>query len=175
MIARFATWNEVVGLPTAARPGQRVDRRPAHTRNIALDTQQRDNALTEQELTTIHCHYRGAAADEITNNTTRAGPLAADALTLAKCFRKHETMILRFIVDLAVPGTYNQSECNVRPVKIQQPTSGGAWHTLTGIADFAVVQPHLSTATKWGVDTLDVCTQLFTTDAWLPPAAAEPC
>ena len=132
------------------------------------------DTLTDQELTTIHRHYRGATAAGITHNTARAGPLAADALTLAKRFRKHETMILRFVVDLAVPWTNNQAERDVRPVKIQQRTSGGAWRTLAGIADFAVVQSYLSTATKWGLDTLDVLTQLFTTGAWLPPAA-QPC
>ena len=83
-------------------------------------------------------------------------------------------MILRFVVDLAVPWTNNQSERDVRPAKIQQRTSGGCWRTLTGVADFAVVQSYLSTASKWGLDSLDVLTQLFTTGAWLPPTAA-PC
>ena len=80
-------------------------------------------------------------------------------------------MILRFVADLAVPFTNNQSERDIRPAKIQQRTSGGCWRTLTGLADFAVVQSYLSTATKWGLDSLDVLTQLFTTGAWLPPAA----
>ncbi|ETA01979.1 hypothetical protein CcI6DRAFT_02665, partial [Frankia sp. CcI6] len=35
----------------------------------------------------------------------------------------------------------------------------------------AVVQSYLSTATKWGLDTLDVLERLFTTGPWLPPAA----
>ena len=83
-------------------------------------------------------------------------------------------MILRFVADLAVPFTNNQAERDVRPVKIQQRTSGGAWRTLTGLADFAIVQSYLSTATKWGLEHFDVFHQLFTTGAWLPPAA-EPC
>jgi transposase len=115
-----------------------------------------------------------AAPPGVTDNSARAGPLAADALRLARRFRDHEDMILRFVVDLAVPWTNNQAERDVRPVKIQQRTSGGAWRTLTGIADFAVVQSYLSTATKWGLDTHDVLTQLFTTGAWLPPTPA-PC
>ncbi|MBV9483992.1 MAG: IS66 family transposase, partial [Acidobacteria bacterium] len=41
---------------------------------------------------------------------------------------------------------------------------------LTGLADFVIVQSYLSTATKWGLDTLDVLTQLFTGQPWLPPA-----
>ena len=83
-------------------------------------------------------------------------------------------MILRFVVDLAVPFTNNQAERDIRPVKVQQRTSGGAWRTLTGLADFAVVASYLSTATKWGLDSYDVLTRLFSTGAWLPPAA-EPC
>ncbi|MDQ4032824.1 MAG: IS66 family transposase [Actinomycetota bacterium] len=145
----------------------------AHDTATAARAAGRD-ALTEQELTTIRRHYRGATTAGITDNSARAGPLAADALRLARRFRKHETMILRFVVDLTVPWTNNQAERDVRPVKIQQRTSGGAWRTLAGIADFAIVQSYLSTATKWRLDTLDVLTQLFTTGAWLPPAA-EPC
>jgi transposase len=127
--------------------------------------------LDPEVLSTIRRRYRGATAKGISDNTARAGPLAADALTLATRFRRHEDMILRFVVDLAVPFTNNQSERDVRPAKIQQRTSGGCWRTLTGVADFAVVQSYLSTATKWGLDSHDVLTQLFTTGAWLPPAA----
>jgi transposase len=132
------------------------------------------DALAPETLRRIRNHYRGAVAKGITDNTPRAGPLARDALTLARRFRDHEDMILRFVVDLAVPFTNNQAERDLRPVKIQQRTSGGCWRTLAGIADFAVVQSYLSTATKWGLDTFDVLNQLFTTGAWLPPAP-EPC
>jgi transposase len=81
-------------------------------------------------------------------------------------------MILRFMVDLAVPFTNNQAERDVRPVKVQQRGSGGCWRTLAGLADFAVVQSYLSTATKWGLDTLDALTQLFEGTPWLPPDIA---
>jgi transposase len=127
--------------------------------------------LDPDVLTDIRRRYRGATTAGISDNTTRAGPLAADARTLARRFRNHEDMILRFVVDLAVPFTNNQSERDIRPAKIQQRTSGGCWRTLTGLADFAVVRSYLSTATKWGLDSFDVLTQLFTTGAWLPPAA----
>jgi len=103
--------------------------------------------------------------------TTRsAAPLAADARTLIRRFRRYEDMILRFATDLTVPFSNNLAERDVRPVKMQQRVPGGCWRTLQGLADFAVVQSYLSTATKWGLDTLDALTQLFTTDAWLPPA-----
>lgn len=85
-------------------------------------------------------------------------------------FGRHRDMILRFTVDLDVPFTNNTAELPARSVKVQQRTSGGCWRTLQGLIDFAVVQSYLSTATKWGVNTLDAMTRLFTTGPWLPPA-----
>ena len=127
--------------------------------------------ISRAVLADLQRRYRGAVAAGISDNRDRAGSLARDAHTLARRFRDHETMILRFMVDLAVPFTNNQAERDLRPIKIQQRTSGGCWRTLTGLADFAVVQSYLSTAGKWGLDSLDVLTRLFTTGAWLPPAA----
>ncbi|ONH22151.1 hypothetical protein BL253_36535 [Pseudofrankia asymbiotica] len=49
-----------------------------------------------------------------------------DARTLIGRMRRHEDMILRFAVDLAVPFTNNLAEAAARPVKVQQNTSGGA-------------------------------------------------
>lgn len=132
------------------------------------------DSLAPEILAGIRRRYRSAMHAGISDNTARAGPLARDALTLARRFRDHENMILRFVVDLAVPFTNNQSERDVRPAKIQQRTSGGCWRTLAGVADFAVMRSYLSTAAKWGLDSYDVLTQLFTTGAWLPPAA-QPC
>lgn len=132
------------------------------------------DSIAPHALLDIRRRYRGALYAGISDNTGRAGPLARDALTLARRFRDHEDMILRFVVDLAVPFTNNQSERDIRPTKIQQRTSGGCWRTLAGLADFAVVASYLSTATKWGLDSYDVLTKLFTTGAWLPPAPA-PC
>ena len=93
-----------------------------------------------------------------------------DGLTLARRFRDHDGMILRFATNLAVGFTSNQAERDVRPVKVQMRTSGGCWRTLEGLADFAIVQSCLSTAAKWGIDQLDALTQLFTDGPWLPAA-----
>ena len=130
--------------------------------------------LDEPTLTDLRRRYLGAYTAGLRDNQNRAGPLARDAAALARRFRDHQDMILRFVVDLAVPFTNNQAERDLRPVKIQQRTSGGTWRTLAGLADFAVVQSYLSTARKWGINSIDALTRLFTTGAWLPPAAA-PC
>ena len=57
----------------------------------------------------------------------------------------------------------------IRPVKVQQRSSGGCWRTIEGLADFAVVQSYLSTATKWGISKLDALRDLFNGQAWIPP------
>ena len=114
--------------------------------------------------------YRGAAAKGIADNQRRRSQLARDGLRLARRFGRHEAMILRFATDLSVDFTNNQSERDIRPVKVQQHASGGCWRTLQGLADFAIVWSYLSTAAKWGLDKLAVLRQLFTTGPWLPPA-----
>jgi transposase len=135
-----------------------------HARAAGAD--QLDTAVLNQ----IRNHYRGALAKGGTDNLGQPGALAEQARTLIRRFTRYQDMILRFATDLAVPFTNNVAERSVRPVKVQQRTSGGSWRTLQGLTDFAVVHSYLDTATKWGRDKLDVLHQLFTTGAWLPPA-----
>ena len=84
-------------------------------------------------------------------------------------------MILRFATrpDLDI-FTNNEAERTIRPVKVQQRSSGGAWRTLTGLAGFAIVQSYLSTAAKWDISKLDALRDLFHGHAWLPPGLEPP-
>jgi transposase len=127
--------------------------------------------LANEQLTRIRSWYRGAVAKGLADNAGKTTQIARDALTLARRFRDHEDMILRFTTDLAVGFTSNQAERDIRPVKVQQRTCAGTWRTILGLADFAIVQSYLSTAAKCGIDAL---TRLFTSGPWLPPAAAPP-
>jgi transposase len=127
-------------------------------------------ALDDAALAEIRSWYRGAVAKGIAGNQSRRSRAGKDGLRLARRFRDHQDMILRFTTDLAVGFTSNQAERDVRPVKVQMRASGGCWRTLEGLADFAVVQSYLSTAAKWGIDQLDALTQLFTDGPWLPNA-----
>ena len=130
--------------------------------------------LDEAQLAAIRARYRGAVAMGITGNQRKRTQTSKDGLRLARRFRDHEDMILRFTTDLTVGFTSNQAERDVRPVKVQMRTSGGCWRTLAGLADFAIVRFYLSTAAKWDIDALDALTQLFTGQPWLPPATAPP-
>lgn len=69
--------------------------------------------------------------------------------------------------------TNNEAERTVPPVKVAQRASGGCWRTLDGLADFAVVQSYLSTATKWGTTRIDALRGLFNGNPWMP-AGIEP-
>lgn len=141
------------------------------TNVAAHDARERGaDRLDQATLKQIRNHYRGALARGDTDNRGQHTTLASKARTLIARFRRYEDIILRFATDLSVPFTNNAAERACRSVKIQQRTSGGAWRTLAGLIDFAIVQSYLDTATKWGHDKLDALHQLFTTDAWLPPA-----
>ena len=126
--------------------------------------------LDQAVLAQIRNHYLGALAKGSTDNQHQRSTLATQARRLIKRFTRYQDMILRFAVDLTVPFTNNCAERAVRPVKVQQRTSGGSWRTLQGLIDFALVHSYLDTATKWRIDKLDALRQLFTTGAWLPPA-----
>jgi transposase len=86
--------------------------------------------------------YRALAADGLQDNQRRHTRAARDARRVARRFRDYEDLILRFITDLAVTEfTNNEAERSVRPVKVQQRSSGGGcWRTLEGLAEFAIVQ-----------------------------------
>ena len=129
-------------------------------------------SLSDADLASIRAWYRGAVAKGLADNQGKRAQIALDGARLARRFRDYEDMILRFATDLTVGFTSNQAERDIRPVKVQQRTSGGTWRTLLGLADFAVVQSYLSTTAKWGIDALDALTMLFTNGPWLPPAAA---
>ncbi len=126
--------------------------------------------LSDTALAEISAWYRGAVAKGITDNQHKRSQAGKDGRRLARRFRDHQDMILRFTTDLAIGFTSNQAERDVRPVKVQMRTSGGCWRTLEGLADFAIVQSYMSTAAKWGIDALDALTQLFTDGPWLPAA-----
>jgi transposase len=114
--------------------------------------------------------YRALATGSLAANLCRRTATAKDARRLARRFLGFEDMILRFAIrpDLGIFSN-NEAERTIRPAKVQQRSSGGCWRTLTGLAEFALVQSCLSTAAKWGISKLDALRDLFNSRAWLPP------
>ena len=128
------------------------------------------SALDAAVLEDLVTRYRALAAAGLAANLYRRTATAKDARRIARRFLAFEDLILRFATrpDLDI-FTNNEAERTIRPVKVQQRSSGGAWRTLTGLAGFAIVQSYLSTAAKWGISKLDALRDLFTGHAWLPP------
>jgi transposase len=114
--------------------------------------------------------YRELAAAGLAANLYRRTATAKDARRIARRFLGFEDLILRFATrpDLDIFSN-NEAERTIRPVKVQQRSSGGCWRTIDGLADFALVQSYLSTATKWGISKLDALRDLFNGRVWLPP------
>ena len=127
-------------------------------------------ALDAAVLDSLLTRYRAPAAAGLTANLYRRTATAKDARRIARRFLRFEDLILRFATrpDLDI-FTNNEAERTIRPVKVQQRSSGGCWRTLEGLADFAMVQSYLSTAAKWGISQLDALRGLFRGHTWLPP------
>ena len=130
-----------------------------------------ETALDPQVLADLTGRYRELAAAGLAANLYRRTATAGDARRIARRFLSFEDMILRFASrpDLDM-FTNNEAERTIRPVKVQQRSSGGCWRTIEGLADFAVTQSYLSTAAKWGIGKLDALRDLFNGHAWIPPA-----
>jgi len=128
------------------------------------------SALDPAVLDDLVTRYRALAAAGLAANLYRRTATAKDARRIARRFLGFEDMILRFATrpDLDI-FTNNEAEQTIRPVKVQQRSSGGSWRTLDGLADFAIIQSYLSTAAKWGLSKLDALRDLFNGHAWLPP------
>src|SRR6266851_167345 len=128
------------------------------------------SVLDAAVLDDLITRYRALAAAGLAANLYRRTATAKDARRLARRFRTFEDLILRFATrpDLDI-FTNNQAERTIRPVKVQQRGSGGAWRTLDGLADFAIVESYLSTAAKWGITKLDALRDLFNGHTWKPP------
>ena len=128
------------------------------------------SALDPEVLDSLTTRYRQLATTGLTANTYRQTATARDARRIAQRFLTFEDMILRFATrpDLDI-FTNNEAERTIRPVKVQQRSSGGCWRTLAGLADFAITQSYLSTAAKWGISKLDALRDLFNGRAWIPP------
>jgi transposase len=140
-------------------------------RGAARDARQDGKtALDPETLDSLTGRYRALARDGLASNLYRRTATAKDARRIARRFLGFEDMILRFATrpDLDI-FTNNEAERTIRPVKVQQRSSGGCWRTIEGLADFAVTQSYLSTAAKWGISKLDALRDLFNGHAWIPP------
>jgi transposase len=141
-------------------PRRRVGRPPR--RAVRLDAAALEALVTR---------YRALAGAGLAGNLYRRTATAKDARRLGRRFRTFEDMILRFATrpDMDIFSSH-EAERTIRPVKVQQRSSGGCWRTLEGLAEFALVQSCLSTAAKRGISKVGALRGLFNGQPWLPPS-----
>jgi transposase len=103
-----------------------------------------------------------------TRNPTPEGRKArSPAVRLLARLATHAADVLRFTTDLRVPFDNNQTERDIRMVKLRQKISGGL-RTHTGATTFCAIRSYLTTTRKHGITALQALTQLHNGQPWLP-------
>ncbi len=92
-----------------------------------------------------------------------------ESYNLVCALRDLKSEVTLFAKDLAVPFTNNRAESDLRMAKLQQKISG-SFRAARGAERLAKVRSYIQTASKHGVDALDVLTALFAGEPWMPPA-----
>jgi len=94
----------------------------------------------------------------------RGRPKQTKALNLLDRFRDYSTSILAFLHDFAVPFDNNQSERDLRMMKVRQKISG-TFRSLDALQNFCRIRGYVSTARK---NSLAALRRLFLGDPFLP-------
>jgi len=94
------------------------------------------------------------------------------ARNLLDRFRDHPDSILAFMRDFAVPFDNNQSERDLRMMKLRQKISG-TFRSFQALVNFCRIRGYVSTARKNGLNALDALQRVFIGDPFMPaPACA---
>ncbi|MGH9071941.1 MAG: IS66 family transposase [Acidimicrobiales bacterium] len=97
----------------------------------------------------------------------RGRPAKSKAANLVERLDLQRDDVLRFATDFAVDFDNNLSERDVRMMKLQNKVSGG-WRSEAGARAWVRIRSYLSTAKKQGQGALDVLSQLFAGQCWMP-------
>lgn len=89
------------------------------------------------------------------------------ARNLLDRFREHPNEILAFMRDFAVPFTNNQSETDLRMMKLRQKISG-TFRSFQALVNFCRIRGYVSTARKNGLNALDALQRVFLGNPFLP-------
>lgn len=93
------------------------------------------------------------------------------AANLLDRLEDYDLCVLAFLLDLKVPFTNNQSEQDIRMIKLRQKISGG-FRTLHGAQVFARIRSYISTCRKQGRNILEALERAFLGDPFMPAAPA---
>ena len=94
------------------------------------------------------------------------------ARNLLDRFRDHPDGILAFMRDFAVPFDNNQSERDLRMMKLRQKISG-TFRSFDALVDFCRIRGYVSTARKNGLNALDALRRVFLDEPFMPAVNNE--
>jgi len=89
------------------------------------------------------------------------------ARNLLDRFRDHPDSILAFMHDFAIPFDNNQSERDLRMMKLRQKISG-TFRSFEALVNFCRIRGYVSTARKNGVNALDALQRVFLGSPFVP-------
>jgi len=89
------------------------------------------------------------------------------ARNLLDRFREHPDSVLAFMRDFAVPFDNNQSERDLRMMKLRQKISG-TFRSFQALVNFCRIRGYVSTARKNGINALDALQRVFRDNPFVP-------
>jgi transposase len=89
------------------------------------------------------------------------------ARNLLDRFRDHPDSVLAFMRDFAVPFDNNQSERDLRMMKLRQKISG-TFRSFQALVNFCRIRGYVSTARKNGINALDALQRVFLGNPFVP-------
>ena len=93
------------------------------------------------------------------------------AKNLLDRLRRHQSEVLKFMTDFAVPFDNNLAERDLRMMKVRQKVSGG-FRSSKGTSMFCRIRGYISTLRKQGCALLPALQSLFEGDTFWPPVLA---
>jgi transposase len=133
---------------------------------IALPTSNQDRFLQDYKRIVQMGYAQNPLAPE--HGPKRRGRRKqSKARNLLDRFHDHPESILAFMRDFAIPFDNNQSERDLRMMKLRQKISG-TFRSLESLGDFCRIRGYISTARKNGLNALDALRRVFLCDPFIP-------
>jgi transposase len=112
-------------------------------------------------------YAQNPAADPATGPKHRGRRKQSKARNLLDRFRDHPDSVLAFMRDFAVPFDNNQSERDLRMMKLRQKISG-TFRSFQALVNFCRIRGYVSTARKNGLNALDALQRVFLGNPFVP-------
>jgi transposase len=134
-------------------------------------------ALPARQRSNIRARYHTIIADALAANHNppdgrKRNRSEKIGYNLAVALRDHQHETLRFVDDLTVWFSNNQSERDLRMARLQTKISG-CFRSQRGAQSFATVRSYIETGRKHGENPYHILLKLFQQDPWtIPPTIA---